>query len=213
MVIQFNTTHVIISGIWCLVLWHEKQSWGENADPLFWPHWIHAKQTSAWNYFNGNTWQFCDENTVFLSVATIKEFQEGVKHGWKRTFKTGIKEIECECECENLRRLCVCEEGVCVMQLRWTYWQRVNGLVLYREVICYWVPIPVAERSKASVCSRSPAGIVGSNPAVGMDVCLLWVLCVCQVEVCANGSSLVQRSPTDTLVSLCVISKPQELGG
>ena len=33
--------------------------------------------------------------------------------------------------------------------------------------------IPVAERSKAWVCSRSPVGIAGSNPAEGMDVCLL----------------------------------------
>jgi hypothetical protein len=29
----------------------------------------------------------------------------------------------------------------------------------------------VAERSNAWVCSRSPAGIAGSNPAGGMDVC------------------------------------------
>jgi hypothetical protein len=35
------------------------------------------------------------------------------------------------------------------------------------------VPIPVAERSKARVLGRSPAGISGSNPAGGMDVCLL----------------------------------------
>ena len=33
--------------------------------------------------------------------------------------------------------------------------------------------ILVAERSKARVCSRSPAEIAGSNPAGGMDVCLL----------------------------------------
>jgi hypothetical protein len=36
----------------------------------------------------------------------------------------------------------------------------------------------VAERSKARVCGRSLAGIVDSNPAVGMNVCLLCVLCV-----------------------------------
>ena len=34
-------------------------------------------------------------------------------------------------------------------------------------------PIPVALRSKALVCGHSLAGIVGSNPAEGMDVCLL----------------------------------------
>ena len=34
-------------------------------------------------------------------------------------------------------------------------------------------PVPVAARSKAWVCSRSLAGIAGSNPTGGMDVCLL----------------------------------------
>jgi hypothetical protein len=34
-------------------------------------------------------------------------------------------------------------------------------------------PIPVAARSKGWVYGRSLAGIVGSNPAGGMDVCLL----------------------------------------
>jgi len=42
---------------------------------------------------------------------------------------------------------------------------------------CHW-PIPVAARSKARVCGLSLAGITGSIPAGGMDVCLLWVLCV-----------------------------------
>jgi hypothetical protein len=37
-------------------------------------------------------------------------------------------------------------------------------------------PIPVALRSKVWVCGRSLIGIVGSNPARGMDVCLLLVL-------------------------------------
>jgi hypothetical protein len=36
----------------------------------------------------------------------------------------------------------------------------------------------VAARSKAEVCGRTLAGIVGSNSTRGMDVCLLWVLCV-----------------------------------
>jgi hypothetical protein len=34
-------------------------------------------------------------------------------------------------------------------------------------------PVPVAARSKAWVCGRSLAGIVGSNPAGSIDVCLL----------------------------------------
>jgi len=34
----------------------------------------------------------------------------------------------------------------------------------------------MAARSKTWVCGRWPTEIVGSNPAVGMDACLLWVL-------------------------------------
>jgi hypothetical protein len=44
----------------------------------------------------------------------------------------------------------------------------------------------VDARSKAWVCSRSLAGIVGSNPAGVMDICLLSVVCY-QVEVSAKG--------------------------
>ena len=33
------------------------------------------------------------------------------------------------------------------------------------------LPKPVAERLKSSVCDRSLAGVAGSNPAGGMDVC------------------------------------------
>jgi hypothetical protein len=33
-------------------------------------------------------------------------------------------------------------------------------------------------RSKAWFYGRSLAGIADSNPAGGMDVCLLWVMCV-----------------------------------
>ena len=35
--------------------------------------------------------------------------------------------------------------------------------------------IPVAERAKARVCGRSLAGVAGSNPAGGMDVCFVCV--------------------------------------
>jgi len=38
--------------------------------------------------------------------------------------------------------------------------------------------MPVAARSKAWVYGRSLAGVAGSNPTGGMEVCLLWMLCV-----------------------------------
>jgi hypothetical protein len=47
-------------------------------------------------------------------------------------------------------------------------------------------PILVTTRSKASVCSRSLAGIAGSNPAGDMDDSVVSVVC-CQVEVSASG--------------------------
>jgi hypothetical protein len=40
------------------------------------------------------------------------------------------------------------------------------------------VPVPVAAPSKAYLCGPSPAEIVSSNPIGGMDICLLWLLCV-----------------------------------
>ena len=49
----------------------------------------------------------------------------------------------------------------------------------FREPLMFYTfrivvtPIPVAARSKAWVYGRSLAGVVGSNPAGGMDVCLL----------------------------------------
>jgi hypothetical protein len=45
-----------------------------------------------------------------------------------------------------------------------------------------FMPIPLAARSKAWVCSRSLTRIVGSNPAGGLDVCLLRVLCVVRLR-------------------------------
>jgi hypothetical protein len=39
--------------------------------------------------------------------------------------------------------------------------------------IKYFRKVPVAARSKAQFCGRSPAEIVGSNVTGGMDVCLL----------------------------------------
>jgi hypothetical protein len=61
----------------------------------------------------------------------------------------------------------------------------------------------VAERFEARVYGHSLAGIAKSNPAGGTH---LFCKC-CQVEVSATGRSLVQSSPTDCDVSLCVISK------
>jgi len=57
-------------------------------------------------------------------------------------------------------------------------WYRMELSVEKARVMRISRPVPVAARSKVWICGRSPAGIVGSNPTGGMDVCLLWVLCV-----------------------------------
>ena len=58
----------------------------------------------------------------------------------------------------------------------------------------------MAERSKAWVCSGSPAEIVGLNPAGGMDVCrsVVSVVC-CQVEVSATGLRRADPSSSGVL--------------
>ena len=50
----------------------------------------------------------------------------------------------------------------------------VKNLQFYMETM----PIPVVVRFMTWACDCSHAGIVGSNPAEGMDICLLWALCV-----------------------------------
>ena len=46
----------------------------------------------------------------------------------------------------------------------------------------------MAERSKVRVCERLLAGIAGSNPVGGMDVCLLCLLCVLLGRGPSNGA-------------------------
>jgi len=67
--------------------------------------------------------------------------------------------------------------------------------------------MPVAVRPNAWVRGRFLAGIAGSNPTGGMDVCLLWVLCVVRYRFVRRAD----HSSRGVLPS--VISKPQQWGG
>jgi len=50
---------------------------------------------------------------------------------------------------------------------------KLKSIILYIYIYIYKLsPVPVAARSKEWVCGLSLAGIVGSNPTGGMDVCL-----------------------------------------
>jgi hypothetical protein len=54
-------------------------------------------------------------------------------------------------------------------------------------------------------CGLSFTGVVGSNTAGGMDVCLLGVLCVVRYTSLVMGRSLTQRSPIESSASVSVI--------
>lgn len=58
-------------------------------------------------------------------------------------------------------------------------------------------PSPVASRSNAWVCDHYFAGIAGSKPAGGGDLCLFGLLCVVEIEPFATDRYLIQRSPTE----------------
>jgi hypothetical protein len=53
------------------------------------------------------------------------------------------------------------------------YKKSLYQLLVLKILICIFnicLPVPVAARSKAYVCDRSPAVIVSSNPTGGMDM-------------------------------------------
>ena len=69
------------------------------------------------------------------------------------------------------------------------------------------LPIPVAARSKAWVCGSSPAGIVGSNTAGGMDVSLV-SLCDIRHRSLRRADHM-SRGVLPSVVCLSVIVKPR----
>jgi len=60
--------------------------------------------------------------------------------------------------------------------------------------------VPVAARSKAWVCGRSPAEIVGSNPTGGMDVC-----CECCVFLGGGLCDELITPPEESYRLWCVV--------
>ena len=54
--------------------------------------------------------------------------------------------------------------------------------------------IPLTVQFKACVYGRSTAGTAGSNPAEGVGICRLCLMCVVKVEASRVEGSLVQGS-------------------
>ena len=77
--------------------------------------------------------------------------------------------------------------------------------ITYLKVMSrYWfyLPVQVAAPFELWVCGHLLAGIAGSNPTRGMDVCLLWILFVFS-EFCVAVWSLVKGSPTECSMFEC----------
>jgi len=101
----------------------------------------------------------------------------------------------------------------------WRHWHNFSGIELWTafpDIIpsmnLHSFPVPMAARSKAYVSGRLPGEIVSSNPTEGMDICLLWVLCVVRLRSLwqADHSS---RGVLPNVVRRCVWSiKPREWG-
>ena len=67
------------------------------------------------------------------------------------------------------------------------------------------VSISVIARSKAMICDCLLSGVAGSNPAGGMGVCVLWVLCVVRWRSLRWADPL-SRGALPTVVCHCVWS-------
>jgi hypothetical protein len=89
------------------------------------------------------------------------------------------------------------------------YYRCVNRtLCSFPRVKLVETPMPLTARSKACVCGRLLAGIVGLNPAGGMHVGLLWMLCVVWLRsLCRADQS--SRGVLPNVVGLNVILNPQ----
>jgi hypothetical protein len=70
---------------------------------------------------------------------------------------------------------------------------------------CSW-PVQVGAQSEACACGRSLAGIAGSNPAGGTEVCLLQVLCVVWRRSLRRADPSSRAVQPIVCVCVCVIA-------
>ena len=68
------------------------------------------------------------------------------------------------------------------------------------QPLAFREPVPVAARSKAYFCGRSPAEIAGSNPTEGTDVC-----CECCVLSCRGYCDELITRPEKSYRLWCVV--------
>jgi hypothetical protein len=79
----------------------------------------------------------------------------------------------------------------------------INCRLLYITSLIQRKLMPVSARSKLWVCGRPLPEIAGSKYAKRIDVSYVNVV-FCQLDVCASGRSLIQRSPTECGMFKCV---------
>ena len=119
--------------------------------------------------------------------------------GWKVVY-VGTASINC-LACVNMKNK---EQQWCVTNRVAVHFDSSHPALVYvtsrrsLQCWCFW--------SKVYVCGRSTAGIVGSNPAEGMDVSMFWVLCVVR-ERSVRRADHSSRGALPTFVRRCVWSR------
>ena len=131
--------------------------------------WMHSAQIWTRNLLNAKQkcrmlLILCSDHIVILHKILIK------LHNFRKVFAVFF------CLVKDVINW-ISKNYLCIYHLIW------RGIcILYR--VRFLSAMPVAVRSKASVCSTWVTGIGGSNPAEGMDVRLLCFLCVVGSSLC-----------------------------
>ena len=145
--------------------------------PVSFPHMVLRNETRSLYYFTApkNT----DETQIIMTVLPTHYFW--FHFCWLGTFTLPLALFgeRCKLKCNGQSKTVTSRiTGRQLLQFAhqcgaWLFPERICCVNTYRPDMG---PVPAAARPKAWVCGRSLAGIAGSNPPGGMDVCLLWVL-------------------------------------
>jgi hypothetical protein len=192
---------------------------------IIWSPYTEGRTETWWKIFGNKREEVTDGWTTLQEEFTICTHLELLLGGWNKVGWDNCGMANAK-EGGNVNDLTVWEaqgkgklgRSRCQMRGRWEmvlketkrgdiWWNKcfkigTSGVI--KAVMALGLPVPVAARSTAARLLRSWDRI--------LPWAWIFVYCVCQVQVSATNWTLVQRSPTDCGVSLCVIKKPRGRG-
>jgi hypothetical protein len=157
-----------IPGTFCFI---ENMKWSLKSDLKC----LHKARTSSIFQESADMWRYCilDIGTTTCVHLMVQRACAGNIYCTHVDFKLHSGTLASNFNIVLMMAVCVTVLGESIVQCHATRGPLLN----YNHTVAM-LPIPVAARSKAWVWGRSLAGNMGLNPTRGMDVCLLWVLCV-----------------------------------